>query len=68
MDVIEEPLRFIKFSKKTDKNKYSQTMLITTDFNISYKILYKMIHARCDIENSVFINLKNILLKSLLCT
>ena len=58
MDEITEPLRFVKFSKKTRQGKYSQVLMVTTDLNISLQTLYKMIHQRWDIENSLFNKLK----------
>ncbi|MCA1072495.1 transposase [Clostridium bowmanii] len=58
MNNVDEPLRFIKFTKKKNDKKYSQILLITTSFEIPLKVLYKIISARWDIENSVFNNLK----------
>ena len=58
MDEVAEPLRFIKFSKKTKQGKYSQVLLVTTDFKIPFQTLYKMMHMRWDIENSLFNKLK----------
>ena len=58
MDEVIDPLRFVKFSKKTKQDKYSQALLVTTDFNIPFQTLYKMIHMRWDIENSLFNKLK----------
>ena len=58
MDEVTEPLRFVKFRKKTKTNKYSQVLLVTSDFNIPLQTLYKMMHMRWDIENSLFNKLK----------
>ncbi len=58
MDEVAEPLRSIKYSKKTKQGKYSQVLLVTTDFNIPFQILYKMMHMRWDIENSLFNKLR----------
>lgn len=53
-----DEVRFIKFSKKTKQNNYSQVLLVTNDFNIPLQTLYKMMHMRWDIENSLFNKLK----------
>ncbi len=58
MDEVTEPLRFVKFRKKTKTNRYSQVLMITSDFNIPLQTLYKMMHMRWDIENSLFNKLK----------
>lgn len=58
MDEVTEPLRFVKFTKKTKTNRYSQVLLVTSDFNIPLQTLYKMMHMRWDIENSLFNKLK----------
>ncbi|MHC1747329.1 MAG: transposase [Cellulosilyticaceae bacterium] len=58
MDEVTEPLRFVKFSKKSKQGNYSQVLLVTTDFNIPLQTLYKMMHMRWDIENSLFNKLK----------
>lgn len=52
MDGVSVPLRFAKFTKKTLEGKYSQVLVITTDFDIPLKTLYKIMHKRWDIENS----------------
>ena len=58
MDEVIDALRFVKFSKKAKQGKYSQVLLVTTDFNIPLQTLYKMMHMRWDIENSLFNRLK----------
>ncbi len=58
MDGVVEPLRFVKFTKKKTKVDRSQVLLVTTDFSIPLQTLYKMMHQRWDIENSVFNKLK----------
>ncbi len=58
MNEVTGPLRFVKFNKKTKQGKYSQVMIVTTDFNIPLQTLYKMMHRRWDIENSLFNKLK----------
>ena len=58
MDEVTEPLRFVKFSKKSKQSNYSQVLLVTSDFNIPLQTLYKMMHMRWDIENSLFNKLK----------
>ncbi|MFT5871834.1 MAG: putative transposase YbfD/YdcC, partial [Clostridium sp.] len=58
MNNVDKPLRFVKFIKKKNDKKYSQILLISTSFEIPLKVLYKIISARWDIENSVFNNLK----------
>ncbi|WP_258880800.1 transposase [Clostridium estertheticum] len=58
MDNVDKPLRYVKFTKKKNDKKYSQVLLITTSFEIPLKVLYKIISARWDIENSAFNNLK----------
>ncbi|PHV70747.1 spermidine/putrescine ABC transporter substrate-binding protein [Sporanaerobium hydrogeniformans] len=50
MDEVIEPLRFVKFSKKRKQGKYSQVLMVTTDFNIPLQTLYKMMHMRWDNE------------------
>lgn len=39
MDEVLEPLRFVKFSKKSKQGKYSQVLMVTTDFNIPLQTL-----------------------------
>ena len=34
MDGVTETLRFVKFRKKTSEGKYSQVLVVTTDFDI----------------------------------
>lgn len=58
IDEVIDLLRFVKFSKKTKQGKYSQVLIITTNFNIPFQTLYKMRHMRWDIENSLFNKLK----------
>lgn len=58
MDEVIEPLRFVKFRKKTKTNRYSQVLMITNDFNIPLQTLYKMMHMRRDTLNSLFNKLK----------
>lgn len=58
MDGVSVPLRFVKFSKKTLQGKYSQVLVVTTDFDIPLQTLYKIMHKRWDIENSIFNKLK----------
>jgi hypothetical protein len=58
MDDIAIHLRFVKFSKKYGKERYSQVVLITSDFSVPLQTLYKMMHMRWDIENSIFNKLK----------
>ncbi|HHX61770.1 MAG TPA: transposase [Epulopiscium sp.] len=58
MDGVTDPLRFVKFSKKTPEGKYSQVLVATTDFDIPLQTLYKIMHKRWDIENSTFNKLK----------
>jgi len=63
MKGVTEPLRFIKFSEKTTdcntgKSKYNQMFIIITAHDIAVKTLYKIIHARWDIENNIFRQLK----------
>ncbi|MBU3097672.1 transposase [Clostridium sp. DSM 17811] len=58
MDNVDRPLRYVKFTKKKNDKEYSKVLLITTSFEIPLKVLYKIISARWDIENSVFNNLK----------
>ena len=58
MDEVTDPLRFVKFRKKTKTNRYSQVLLVISDFNIPLQTLYKMMHMRWDIENSLFNRLK----------
>lgn len=58
MDEVAEPLRFIKFRKKTKTNRYSQVLLVTSDFNIPLQTLYKMMHRRWNIEDNLFNKLK----------
>lgn len=58
MDGVTDTLRFVKFSKKTAGGKYSQVLVVTTDFDIPLQTLYKIMHKRWDIENSTFNKLK----------
>lgn len=58
MEGVTDPLRFVKFSKKSPEGKYSQVLVVTTDFNILLETLYKIMHKRWDIENSTFNKLK----------
>ena len=58
LDEVTDPLRFVKFSKKSKQGNYTQVLLVTTDFNIPLQTLYKMMHMRWDIENSLFNKLK----------
>ena len=58
MDGVTGTLRFVKFSKKTPEGKYSQVLVVTTDFDIPLQKLYKIMHKRWDIENSTFNKLK----------
>jgi len=58
MDGVTRTLRFVKFSKKTPEGKYSQVLVVTTDFDIPLHTLYKIMHKRWDIENSTFNKLK----------
>lgn len=58
MDGVETPLRFVKFSKKSGEGRHSQVLVITSDFDIPLQTLYKMMHMRWDIENSIFNKLK----------
>ena len=58
MDNVQEPLRFVKFAKKKSVTDRSQVLLVTSDFDIPLKTLYKIMHQRWDIENSVFNKLK----------
>lgn len=58
MDGVKSSLRFVKFSKKTLQGKYSQILVVTTDFSIPLRTLYKIMHKRWDIENSIFNKLK----------
>jgi len=58
MDAVKDLLRFVKFCKRTPEGKYSQVLVVTTDFNIPLQILYKIMHKRWDIENSTFNKLK----------
>ena len=53
MDGVTETLRFVKFSKKTPEGKYSQVLVVTTNFNIPLQTLYKIMNKRWDIENSI---------------
>lgn len=56
MHEVIEPLRFVKFNKKSKQGKYSQVLMVTTDFNIPLQTLYKMMHMRWDIEIVCLIN------------
>lgn len=58
MDEVSDPIRFVKFSKKTRQGNYSQVLLVTSANNIPLQTLYKMMHMRWDIENSLFNKLK----------
>ena len=58
MDDVETRLRFVKFSKKSGEGRYSQVLVITSNFDIPLQTLYKMMHMRWDIENSIFNKLK----------
>ena len=58
MDDVQEPLRFVKFTKKKSVTDRSQVLLVTSDFHIPLKTLYKIMHQRWDIENSIFNKLK----------
>ena len=58
MEGVTDTLRFVKFSKKSPEGKYSQELVVTTDFNILLETLYKIMHKRWDIENSTFNKLK----------
>lgn len=58
MDGVRGTLRFVKFRKKTHEGKYSQVLVVTTDFNIPLQTLYKIMQKRWDIENSTFNKLK----------
>ncbi|HHT97909.1 MAG TPA: spermidine/putrescine ABC transporter substrate-binding protein, partial [Clostridiales bacterium] len=48
MDGVTGTLKFVKFSKKTPEGKYSQVLVITTDFDIPLQTLYKIMHKRWD--------------------
>ena len=45
-DGVPEPLRFVKFTKKKTQVEQSQVLLVTTDFDIKLKTLYKIMHQR----------------------
>lgn len=55
---VDKPLRLVKFQQKNAQGKYTQVVVMTTDFTIALQTIYKIIHARWDIENSIFNNLK----------
>ena len=59
MDGVDQPLRYIKFTKKNKYGNRSQVLIITTSMTISTNTIYKIMKARWDIENRVFNNLKN---------
>jgi hypothetical protein len=59
MDNVDQQLRFVKFAMKYPSGKHSQIMIVTTCMDLSLAVLFKMIRARWDIENSIFNNLKN---------
>lgn len=54
MDEVSDPLRFVKFSRKTRQGNYSQVLLVTSAKNIPLQTLYKKMHMRWDIENNLF--------------
>jgi hypothetical protein len=58
MNNVNKPLRFVKFLMKKSDGKRSQIMIITTSLVVELEILFKIIRARQDIENSIFHNLK----------
>ncbi len=58
MNNVEQELRFVKFHQRKSDNKRTQIMIITTCKDVELKILYKIIKARQDIENSIFHKLK----------
>lgn len=58
MNNVNKPLRFVKFLMKKSDGKRSQIMIITNSLDMELEILFKIIRARQDIENSIFHNLK----------
>lgn len=58
MKNVDKPLRFVKFLMKKPNGKRSQMMISTTCMEMDLRILFKIIRARQDIENSIFHNLK----------
>ena len=58
MTGVEQPLRYVKFTKKRDDKDRSQILIVTTCLDIPLKTLYRIIKARWNIENRVFNNLK----------
>jgi hypothetical protein len=58
MNNVKKPLRFVKFLMKKPDGRRSQIMIVTTCLEMDLRILFKIIRARQDIENSIFHNLK----------
>jgi hypothetical protein len=58
MNNVEKPLKFVKFLMKKSDGKRSQIMIVTTYLEMDLSMLFKIIRARQDIENSIFHNLK----------
>ncbi len=58
MKNVEMPIRFVKFLMKKSDGKRSQIMIVTTCMKMDLRLLFKIIRARQDIENSIFHNLK----------
>ncbi len=55
---VEQPMRFVKFALKYADHKRSQIMIVTNNFEMSLKTIFRIIRARCDIEDCIFNNMK----------
>ena len=63
MDGVADCVRYVKFLKKykdsrTGKSIYSQICIVTTHMSISLETLHKIAHARWEIENNIFHQIK----------
>jgi len=58
MDNVDRPLRFVKFAIKRLNDRYNQILIVTICMDMPLETLFKMIHGRWDIANTIFNNLK----------
>jgi len=49
---VEQPMRFVKFALKYEDHKRSQIMIVSTNFDMSLKTIFRIIRARWDIESA----------------
>ncbi len=55
---VVQPMRFVKFALKYADHKRSQIMIVTNNFEMSLKTIFRIIRARWDIEDCIFNNMK----------